>query len=89
MGLEQSVPVLAGNRLERLTEIEDRVSEASAADRRRSWGLRDHQHFDRLAGREGKALQTEVAVCADCRIFPVCLHAINIEDLACARRVLY
>ncbi len=73
--------VPAGSGLERLTEIQGRVSEASAAGRRRSCGFRNHQHSDRLAGREGKALQTEVALCADCRISPVRLHAISIEDL--------
>ena len=76
----QGVPVLAGNRLQRLTELENRISKASAGGRRRSRGLRDHQHFNRLAGLKWKAIQNEFAMLADCSLSPVCLHALSIED---------
>jgi hypothetical protein len=51
----QGIPVLAGNRLQRLTELENRISKTSAPGRRWSCGFRDYQHFNRLAGFEWKA----------------------------------
>src|ERR1039457_2149253 len=67
-------------RLQRLTELENRISKASAGGRRRSRGLRNHQHFNRLAGLKWKAIQNEFAMLADCSLSPVCLHALSIED---------
>ena len=86
----QGVPVLAGNRLQRRMELENRVSKASAPSRRRPRGFRDHQHFNRLAGLKWNGLQNEFAVLTDCSLRPVCLHALSIEDPVrrCAARLL-
>jgi hypothetical protein len=65
--------------------LENRISKASAPGRRRSCGFRDHQHFNRLAGLEWKALQNEFAMFTDCSLSPVCLHALSIENLAARR----
>ena len=66
-----SVPVLAGNRLERITELEYRISQASVPRRGRSWGLRDHQHFNRLAGFKWQSIQNQFAMLVDRSLSPV------------------
>src|ERR1039457_4331290 len=53
--------------------------EAFASGRRRSGGLRDHQHFDRLAGLERKAVQKRFAMLLTRRVTPMCLHAHGIK----------
>src|ERR1035441_9275220 len=53
--------------------------EAFASGRRRSGGLRDHQHFDRLAGLERKAVQKRFAMLLTRRVTPMCLHAHSIK----------
>jgi hypothetical protein len=80
-GLPQGVPVLACNRLQRIMELQDRLSKALAPGRRRSGGLREHQHFNRLAGIKREALQDEFAMLTNRSVSPVCLHALIINDL--------
>ena len=66
-----SVPVLAGNRLERILELKNRISQASVPRRGRSWGFRDHQHFNWLAGFKWQALHDQFAMLADRSLSPV------------------
>jgi hypothetical protein len=72
--ITESVPVLAGNRLKRLTELEHRISKASVPQRGRSRAFRDYQHFNWLSGLEWKPFQNEFAILTDCSFSPVCLH---------------
>ena len=78
----QGVPVLAGNRLQRIMELENRVSKAALLNRRRPRNFRDHQHFNPLAGLKWEAFQNEFAMLTDCSLSPVCFHAFSIEDLS-------
>ena len=76
----QGVPILAGDRLQRLTELEHRISKGSVPRGGQSCAFRDYQHFDWLAGLKWKALQNDLAMLADCSFSPVCLHGLIIED---------
>jgi hypothetical protein len=78
----QGVPVLAGNRLQRIMELENRISKAAPPNRRCPCGFQDHQHFNPLAGHKWEVFQNEFAMLTDCSLCPVCLHAFSIEDLS-------